>query len=66
MTVNGNKSGKTDHLANLQPFDEIAYMCSNEIRISEWFGYLLDQRDYDIFFIETAENRKYAFFISVP
>ena len=56
MTVNGNKSGKTHHLTNLQPFDEIAYMFSNEIRISEWFGYLLDKRDFPMiyFFIETA------------
>ena len=46
MTVNGNKSGKTDHLANLQPFGDIAYMFSNEIGISEWFGYLLDKRDF--------------------
>ena len=50
------KAEKTDHLANLQPFDEIAYMCLNEIRISEWFGYLLDKRDFPMiyFFIETA------------
>ena len=39
-------------LANLQHFDEIAYMCLNDIRISEWFDYLLDKRDFPmIYFI---------------